>query len=43
MLYVVWLDLDSDPCRGGGSLLLVEYYVTYIYIVFNTMSGFDDE
>ena len=22
--------LDSDPCRGGGSLLLVGYYVIYI-------------
>ena len=42
---MIWLDLDSDPCRGEGGgvtasgMILCHMYIFLLF--FNAMSGFD--
>ena len=48
MIYVLWLGLDSDPCRGGGggvtapSMILYCIYIVFFSLLLYTMSGLDD-
>ena len=41
MIYVIWLDLDSDPCRGGGgaasSMILCHMYIVFIILCLDWM------